>query len=41
MISGANEEELELSNARANILLNCYSSDLETVDKYYKKEENK
>ena len=38
MISGASEEELELANARANILLNCYSSDLETVDKYYEKE---
>ena len=38
MISGANENELEIANARAEILLMCGSETLKVIDKYYKQQ---
>ena len=35
MISGANEKELDLANARADILLMCGAEQLKLVDEYY------
>lgn len=38
MISGANENELEIANARAEILLMCGNETLKVIDKYYKQQ---
>jgi hypothetical protein len=38
MISGANENELEIANARADVLLMCGSETLKVIDKYYKQQ---
>ena len=35
MISGANEKELDLATARADILLMCGAEQLKMVDEYY------
>ena len=38
MISGANENELEIANARADIWLMCGSETLKVIDKYYEQQ---
>ena len=38
MISGANENELEIANARADIMLMCGIETLKVIDKYYEQQ---
>ena len=38
MISGANENELEIANARADVLLMWGSETLKVIDKYYEQQ---